>query len=124
MSGDPVDLSVTVKALREGMSQKMGETAMPLGNCVWLETEGIHLVVSDIRSQTFHPSAFTDLGIDVHKMKTIVVKSSQHFYAGFAPIAAKIIQISGPGAIPPDFKSIAYTKRDDNFWPRTEDPFK
>jgi len=123
MSGDPVDLFATVRAVASDVSQMMGETAMPLGNCIWLEVDGVHLVLSDIRSQTFHPSAFTDLGIDLDQMKVIVVKSSQHFYAGFAPIAAEIIQISGPGAIPPDYTSIPYTKRDDNFWPKTEDPF-
>ncbi|MCG8490050.1 MAG: MlrC C-terminal domain-containing protein, partial [Sneathiellales bacterium] len=120
---DPVDLFATVRAVASDVSQMMGETAMPLGNCVWLEVDGVHLVLSDIRSQTFHPSAFTDLGIDLDQMKTVVVKSSQHFYAGFAPIASEIIQISGPGAIPPDYTSIPYTKRDDNFWPKTEDPF-
>ena len=124
MSGDPVDLHITVRGLKEDMSQQMGETAMPLGNGVWLEADGVHLVLSDIRSQTFHPSAFTDLGIDLDTIKTIVVKSSQHFHAGFAPIASEIIKIPGPGAIPADFTTIPHTKRDSNFWPKTEDPFQ
>ena len=123
MSGNPVDLTVTIRAIRDGMSQKMGETTMPMGSGVWLEADGVHLVVNDLRSQTFHPSAFTDLGIDLSQMKAVVVKSSQHFYAGFAPIASEVIHISGPGAITPDFTIIPYTKRDDNYWPKTENPF-
>jgi len=123
MSGDPVDLKVTIRAVREGMTQPMGETQMPMGNAVWLETNGVHLVVNDNRSQCFHPQAFTGLGVPLDKMKAIVVKSSQHFQAGFAPIAAQVIQVATPGAIPPDFTIIPYTKRDDNYWPKTENPF-
>lgn len=123
MSGDPIDLTVTIRAIGEDMKQKMAETEMPMGNAVWLESNGVHLVVCDQRTQTFHPNAFSDLGIDLDKMKAIVVKSSQHFYAGFAPIASQVIHISGPGAISPDVASIPYTKRDANYWPKTEDPF-
>ena len=54
----------------------------------------------------------------------IVVKSTQHFYAGFAPIAARIEYISGPGAIPPDFATIPYQKFTDAYWPKVDDPFK
>lgn len=123
MSGDPLDLRVVVRALGEGMTQPMAETQMPMGNAVWLETRGVHLVVNDQRTQCFHPEAFTGLGMPLDKMKAIVVKSSQHFQAGFAPIAAQVVQISGPGASPPDFISIPFTKRDDDYWPRTGNPF-
>lgn len=123
MSGDPLDLKVTVRGLREKMTQKMGEGQMPMGNGVWLETEGVHIVVSDRRTQAFHPMCFTDLGIDLSDMRMVVVKSSQHFYAGFAPIASEVVYISGPGAITPDYANIPYTKRDSNYWPKVEDPF-
>ncbi|MEX0280210.1 MAG: MlrC C-terminal domain-containing protein, partial [Arenibacterium sp.] len=123
MSGDPVDLRVTVCAAREGMSQMMGETSMEMGNAVWLQAGGVHLVVNDKRTQCFHPSAFTDLGIDLSSMKAVVVKSSQHFYAGFAPIASEVIHINGPGAIPPDFANIPFKKRAGDYWPKLADPF-
>lgn len=124
MSGDPVDLTVTVRAVRDNMTQKMGETSMVMGNAVWLQAGDIHVVANDKRSQTFNPSAFTDLGIDLDQMKAIVVKSSQHFYAGFAPIASEVIHINGPGAIPPDFASIPFTKRAPDFWPKVDNPFE
>ncbi|MEQ9696007.1 M81 family metallopeptidase [Shimia sp. SDUM112013] len=123
MSGDPVDLTVKVRAVRENMYQFMGETKMDMGNGVWLEVAGVHLVLSDKRTQAFHPVAFTDLGIDLSKMKAIVVKSSQHFHAGFGPIASDVVYISGPGAITPDYANIPYTQRDGNYWPKVENPF-
>ena len=122
-SGDPVDLDVTVRGLREGMHQMMGETKMPMGNGVWLEADGVHLVLSDKRTQAFSPNCFTDLGVDLQAMRAVVVKSSQHFYAGFAPVAKEVLYINGPGAITPDYARIPYTKRDGRYWPRVEDPF-
>jgi len=123
MSGDPVDLVVKVRGIREGMHQLMGESRMPMGTGVWLEADGVHLIVADKRTQAFHPIAFTDLGLDLAKMKIVVVKSSQHFYAGFAPVASEVIYISGPGAVTPDYANIPYTKRDGAYWPKIENPF-
>ncbi len=123
MSGDPVDITVTVRKAARNLSQHMGETLMPMGNMVWLEADGVHLVVNDLRTQTFHPEAFTQLGIDLEAMRIVVVKSSQHFYAGFAPIAAEVIHMATPGAIAPDFAAIPFTRRKGDYWPKVEDPF-
>lgn len=123
MSGDPVDLNVTVRALGRDMTMKLGTSTMDMGNAAWLEVDGLHIVVNDLRTQCFHPSAFTDLGIDLAQMRAVIVKSSQHFYTGFEPIAAKIHHVATPGAIPPDFSKLALTKRDANFWPKTQNPF-
>lgn len=123
MSGDPVDLTVTVRAIRDDMTMMMGETEMAMGTGVWLESDGVHMVVNDNRTQAFHPKGFTDLGLDLGAMKAVVVKSSQHFYAGFAPIASEVIYIASPGAITPDYANIPFTKRDGKYWPRVENPF-
>ncbi|MEZ5727057.1 MAG: M81 family metallopeptidase [Burkholderiaceae bacterium] len=123
MSGDPVDLRATVRGIRHDMTQMMGETEMPMGTGVWLEADGVHLVLSDHRTQAFHPSAFTDLGVPLAQMKAIVAKSTNHFRAGFAPIAAEIIHMASPGALSMDFGTIAYAKARTDFWPVLEDPF-
>ena len=36
----------------------------------------------------FGPEGFTKLGLDLTHHKMVIVKSTQHFYAGFAPIAS------------------------------------
>ncbi|MBB3996033.1 microcystin degradation protein MlrC [Sulfitobacter undariae] len=123
MSGDPVDLVVTVRGIAQNAVQHLGTAEMNMGDCVWLEADGIHLVVNTMRTQTFHPEAFENLGIGLSQMKYIVVKSSQHFYDGFAPIAAEVIHLATPGAITPDFTIVPFTKRDGNYWPKVENPF-
>ncbi|MEM5542665.1 M81 family metallopeptidase [Sulfitobacter sp. AS92] len=123
MSGDPVDLRITVRGIVRDAVQHLGTAAMNMGDCVWMESDGLHVVVNTKRTQTFHPEAFENLGIDLSQMKYVVVKSSQHFYDGFAPIAAEVIHLGTPGAITPDFTIVPYTKRDGNYWPKTENPF-
>ncbi|MGI3127883.1 M81 family metallopeptidase [Nitratireductor sp. PBL-C9] len=123
MSGDPVDLTVTVRGIVTNAVQHLGTAEMNMGDCVWLEADGVHIVINTLRTQTFHPEAFENLGIDLSKMKYVVVKSSQHFYDGFAPIAAEVIHLATPGAIIPDYTIVPYTRRDGNFWPKTETPF-
>lgn len=123
MSGDPVDLTVTVRAIKHNAVQHLGTAAMGMGTCVWLESNGVHIVVNTRRTQTFHPEAFENLGMDLSTMKYVVVKSSQHFYDGFAPIADEVIHLATPGSITPDFTIIPFTKRDDKYWPKTENPF-
>ncbi|WP_158971622.1 M81 family metallopeptidase [Chachezhania sediminis] len=123
MSGDPVDLTVNVRGINRDAIQYFGKSEASLGDTVWLEADGVHLILSSKRTQTFSPNVAEDLGLDLSKMKIVVVKSSQHFYDRFAPIASEVIHLATPGAIPPDYTIIPYTKRDMNFWPKTENPF-
>ncbi|WP_121062582.1 M81 family metallopeptidase [Chachezhania antarctica] len=123
MSGDPVDLTVTVRGINPDAYQHFGPSLAGLGATVWLEADGVHLALSSRRTQTFSPEVFEDLGLKLDTMKIVVVKSSQHFYDRFAPIASEVIHLATPGAIPPDYTIIPYTKRNDNFWPKTENPF-
>lgn len=123
MSGRPLDLRVTVRKLASGLTQRFGELPAPLGETAWIEAGGVDIVINDTRTQTFHPEAFTGLGIDLSSRRIVCVKSSQHFHAGFAPIASEVIHVATPGSITPDYANIPYTRRAPNYWPKTEDPF-
>jgi microcystin degradation protein MlrC len=127
-SGAPLDLEVTVLATRDDYThlwpQQHGPPlALPIGDIVALRCAGIDIVVSSQRCQCFSPSIFTDLGIDPKKKRLLVVKSNQHFYGAFAPIAAEIIYMAGPGAVPPDPRRIAYRRLDTSrLYPWADDP--
>lgn len=131
MSGDPLDLTVTIRRVASGLTQRFGTLPVNLGTMVRLAIDAgtgdaaddIDLVVNDVRTQTFHPEAFTQLGIDLSRKRHVCVKSSNHYRAGFAPIASTIIPIAAPGAITPDFTAIPYRHRSLNYWPRVENPF-
>lgn len=122
-SGQAVDLDVTVRAVRENMTQMLGETEMPLGTGVWLDADGVHLVVSSLRTQNFSPSVYTDLGIDISQMRALIPKSTNHFYQNFERISSRVIHVRTPGTVTPDMTIIPFTKRDGNYWPKVENPF-
>lgn len=123
MSGDPLDLVVTVRKCVSGLTQRFGTLPAPMGETVWISTGDIDIVINDNRTQTFHPEAFEQLGIDLASRRYICVKSSNHYQAGFNPIAARVIAVATPGAITPDFANIPYTNRARTYWPAIKDPF-
>ncbi len=122
-SGWPVDLTVTVNRILEGASQSFGDATMGMGTAVWLSSDaGIDLILNSARTQVFHPNGMTQLGIDPAGYRGIAVKSTQHFYAGFAPIASRIAYVACEGAIPPDFATIPYERFTAPYWPRVGNP--
>jgi microcystin degradation protein MlrC len=123
-SGDPVDLRITVRGLSEDHSQGgLSGGRARLGPAAWVEADGIHVVLTHIRQQAFAPDAFTGLGLTLDDKRIVVVKSMQHFYAAFAPIASEVRYVAAPGAVPPDYGAIPYTKRSGRYWPKVADPF-
>lgn len=127
MSGDPLDLSVTVTGLIDDMVQEwpqQGEPVrVPCGHSAALHCNGIDIIVNSRRGQVFGPQVFSNFGIDPNQKRLLVVKSTQHFYAGFAPIAGEILYMAAPGAIAPLFTQIPYTRVDLHKYPWVEEPF-
>jgi microcystin degradation protein MlrC len=117
MSGDPLDLRVKVTRVVPNAMQRFGPGQSKLGQAVALHTQGIDIVVNSHRTQTFCPEAFSNLGIDPQAKQALVVKSMQHFYAGFAPIAAKILYVAAPGAMYPNFNELPYRRASRDLWP-------
>lgn len=118
MSGDPVDLPVRIGKIVPNATQRFGGGSSHLGTAVALHgPNGVDIVVNTLRMQTFSPHVFSNVGIDPLQKKILVVKSMQHFYAGFAPIAAKILYVAAPGTLVPNFKLLDYRKARRNIWP-------
>ncbi len=124
MSGDPVDMRVMVRAIRENQFELGLGMKIPLGTVVRVQADnGLDLVLNSIRSQVFSPETFKDLGIDVLKKQLVVVKSNQHFHQCFQPIAGKIIYLMTPGTTHRNVAAIPYKIRSLKYWPRVDNPF-
>lgn len=124
MSGDPVDIRVTVRAIRENQFEQGLGMQYPLGTVVWVQSDdGLDLVLNTIRGQVFSQEVFKDLGIDVTTKQLVVVKSNQHFHQYFAPIAGEIVYLMTPGSTDRNMAAIPYKTRSLNYWPRVENPF-
>lgn len=122
-SGWPLDVDAEVCRVIPGAGQTFQGSWVGIGDAVWLRISGVDVIVCSFRQQTFDPSILTQFGIDPACLNLIVVKSTQHFYGGFARIARKILYVAAPGANYPDFAQIAYKNKHDPYWPATENPF-
>jgi len=122
-SGQPLDLTVDVMRILEDQVQSFGPAKARMGDTVWVRAaNAVDLVLNSVRTQVFHPDAFTPLGLDLAAKKLVVVKSTQHFHAGFASLAREVLYVAGPGALTSDYASIPFTKRRHPYWPRIADP--
>jgi microcystin degradation protein MlrC len=134
-SGDPLDIAVTVIGIQRNYQHRFPQIDLktgkesepvywPIGDTVALHCQAIDLIVSSERAQCFSPCIFTDLGINPNEKSLLVIKSAQHFYGAFAPMASEVIYMAAPGAVPPIMQQIPYQRmRTDNKFPWVEDPF-
>ena len=118
LSGDPIDLDCTVKALHAQMRMSsLSNTQQNLGDCALVEANGVEIVLITLRSQAIGTDLFTNLGCDLAGKRLIVVKSSQHFYAAYSKVAAEVIYCGTPGSVTMDWKSLPYQKIARPKWP-------
>lgn len=125
LAGEPIDARVrVVRAVAEGW-QSFGRSRVTLGRTavVRIEGTGIDIILNTNRTQTFEPDIFTNLGLDPMAKDILLIKSTNHFYAGFRPIAARIIYVSAPTSYPTNPATTDYRKLTRAIWPRVADPF-
>ncbi|MCA0241366.1 MAG: M81 family metallopeptidase [Proteobacteria bacterium] len=118
LSGDPLDLEVTVKALqRDLVMTGLANAPVAMGDCALVETAGIEIALITLRNQAMGTDLFTQLGCDLAAKRLIVVKSSQHFYASFSKVAKHVIYLGAPGSVTLDITTLPYTKVRRPKWP-------
>lgn len=125
-SGDPLDLKVRVLGvvtdLVQHWPQSSGTMPIPCGDAVCLRCDGVTVVVSSLRTQVMGTEVFTAFGVDLTDLRLIVVKSTQHFYAAFEPIAERVIYMDGPGTLTEDMTQLPFARVDQTKFPWVEDP--
>lgn len=118
-SGAPVDFSGVVRGLkREAVQQMLGSLSDRMGDAAWIQFAGLDVIVAGVRTQCHDPSAFAALGLDVRQHRAVVVKSSNHFHQGFAPLAKRIVIVDTPGTLSADFANLPYQRLTKPRWPR------
>jgi len=101
MYGTPVVCRAEVKALTDGAGTPdhplPAAWPFPLGPSALLTVDGVDVVVCSQPTQTVDPTPLLLHGVDPLELDVVVVKSSGHFRAGFAGVAAAIITADPPG---------------------------
>ncbi|PVA09143.1 microcystin degradation protein MlrC [Pelagivirga sediminicola] len=114
----PYDAPVEVEAVVEGLSDGRlratgpyyGGTHMDLGPSAALRIGGVRVAVSSRIAQMADRELFRFVGISPEDQDMIVVKSSTHFRADFAPIARAILVACAPGPMPLSPADLPFTR--------------
>jgi microcystin degradation protein MlrC len=101
--GAPITLRATVRQLTDGRFQLAGPMLrgqpVDMGPTAVIESQGLEVVVASRRFQNYDRMYFEHAGIDPATRQVIVVKSSQHFRAAYAPIASEILVVDSGGGM-------------------------
>jgi len=126
LSGTPLLVEAKIEKLiddltQEGLSNSPGKS---LGRSVVININGIQVILISIRNQVFGSDFFPQTGIEPTSLDVIVVKSTQHFYDSFLPIAKKIIYCDAPGAFScHGLRVLPFKKLERPLWPIDKPPF-
>ncbi len=107
LKGRPLELRGIVRRITDGTFTVTGpkNTGIreTIGRAAVLDTGTIEIVVCEHRHEPYDLGVFTHAGIDPAKKKYILLKTRQHFRAGFEPIMKDVVMISGPGICTSDY---------------------
>lgn len=121
LKGKPLKLSGTVKCITDGEFVVTGPmatgTKVRMGRTAVLDTGRMQIVVSEKRSEPYDLGVFTHCGIDPRRKKYVIIKSRQHFRAGFEPIAKHIVMCDGDGCTSSDLALFTYVNRRKPMYP-------
>lgn len=121
LEGKPMTLTGKVRAITDGEFVVTGPMAtgsrVRMGRTAVLDTGKVQVVVSEGRSEPFDLGVFTHCGIDPRAKRYVLIKSRQHFRAGFEPIARQIVECQGLGVTASDIALFDYRRRPKPLYP-------
>ena len=119
-SGDPLDVRAEVTGLARNATQSFSGGKRPTGDCAAIKVGGIEIVLVTKRAQAMGLELFSNVGVDLPSKRIISLKSTNHFYAAYAPLAAEVLYCEGGGSQPRDVRQVPYTKVQRPIWPLDE----
>jgi microcystin degradation protein MlrC len=121
-AGEPIDADIIVKKISRDAVQSFGGSIVPIGDAVTIQMKGVELILNTVRSQVFNPDIFWNMDINPLKKDFLVVKSTNHFYDAFSPIASEIVYATVDGPYPNDPVTNNYTQISRPIWPINKTP--
>ncbi|MGH7299167.1 MAG: M81 family metallopeptidase [Candidatus Rokuibacteriota bacterium] len=125
LQGKPLRVTGKVTRITDGEFTVTGPmatgTRVRMGRTAVLDTGAMQIVVSEGRSEPFDTGVFTHCGIDPRRKKYVLIKSRQHFRAGFEPIARHIVLCDGDGVTSSNLELFTYRNRRRPLYPFEED---
>jgi microcystin degradation protein MlrC len=121
LAGKPFPVTGKVARITDGEFVVTGPmatgTRVRMGKTAVLDTGAVQIVISSGRSEPFDLGVFTHCGIDPRRKRYVLIKSRQHFRAGFEPIARHIVLCDGDGVTSSDLTLFTYKRRPRPLYP-------
>jgi microcystin degradation protein MlrC len=121
-TGHPIDGLVKVVKVVPNAEMRFGDSIAPFGDAAHIRLDGIDIILSSVRVQSYDPSLFTALGIDPTAKHLLVIKSTNHFYAAFSQIASEILYCAAGTPYPNNPAQTAYRNVRRDIWPIMANP--
>lgn len=107
LTGEPLTVTGKVVNITDGNYRVTGPMftgqLLSLGRTAVLETKGVLIFVSEKPQEPYDTGVFTHAGVDPAAKKYVLIKSRQHFRAGFGPLAKHVVLVGGPGVCSSDY---------------------
>jgi microcystin degradation protein MlrC len=121
LPGKPLTVTGKIVRITDGEFTVTGPmatgTRVRMGKTAVLDTGSVQIVIASGRSEPFDLGVFTHCGIDPRRKRYVLIKSRQHFRAGFEPIARHIVMCDGDGVTSSDLKLFTYKRRPRPLYP-------
>ena len=121
LPGKPLTVTGKVTRITDGEFVVTGPmatgTRVRMGRTAVLDTGAMQIVVSERRTEPSDLGVFTHCGIDPRRKTYVLIKSRQHFRAGFEPIARHIVMCDGDGCTSSDLRLFTYRNRPKPLYP-------
>jgi microcystin degradation protein MlrC len=104
------------RGIGEGRTLRLGPSAL-------IEVGGVRVVVGSIRQQASDPGYFEMLGVDLVRVRSLVVKSRGHFRAAFDEVFAddRILEVDVPGLTTPVLSRVPWRRMPRPIYPLDPD---
>jgi microcystin degradation protein MlrC len=106
LTDPPVAAQCRVLAISDGVVPLSGPmtagATMTFGPSACVEVDGVRVLLTSAKAQMLDLDLYRFLGVEPTQMRLLVVKSSVHFRAAFAPIASHILVAKAPGPMAAD----------------------
>lgn len=114
LQGQPLEVTGVVRRITDGRYKvtcpmKTG-LVMDHGVSAVLDTGAAEILICSERMEAFDLGVFRHAGIEPTAKRYVLIKSRQHFRAGFEPIAKHIVLLSGPGVTSSDYGLFRFDK--------------
>jgi microcystin degradation protein MlrC len=112
LAGKPLRVTGTVEQITDGVftitCPMQTGFRVCLGPTVVFNTGQAQILINAHRTEPFDIGCITHAGIDLADKHYVLVKSRQHFRAGFEAIAKHIILVDGPGVCGSDYSQFSF----------------